>query len=433
MTTAQTTGRAPDGAPARPPARRWWLFSPAIVVIWVVGMLDKTGVGIIVADDHFLSYMHLTGRNGLIGLLTTITLVFYGASMPLWGLLIDRYGPRRCALAGMFFWGVATLIAGLSVDLPMLLVARAALGVAEGFLWPMSNALTARWFPHSERSRAKSVWIGAINLGFALSGVVITGAIAVGTWRGAFFLLTALALVLCIPVAYFLLRDDPAQEPRLGEEERAWIRAGGGGAQAGADVPDGAPARQGTELRMWQFWVCAGVWITNNIGVYGLASWFPTYLKDEQHLGHGSSSFYIALAFVLCILAGPLVGLGMDRTRRKAIWTFGGFTAAALCLLLASTVTVLSVQLAAVIVAIIGIEGFTTLAAQGVLHNIAPARRMGRAAGLMIGIGNFVGAFGATVMGLLKDAGGFDAAFAFLIGVFVVGAVASLSLHRARY
>ncbi len=435
MTTVQITGEAPDGEFAKPPAKRWWLFSPAVVVIWIVGMLDKTGVGVIVADDRFLSDMHLQGRHGLIGFLTTITLVFYGASMPVWGMLIDRYGPRRCAIVGMCFWGLTTLAAGLSVDVPMLLVARAALGVAEGFLWPMSNALTARWFPHSERSRAKSVWIGGINLGFAISGFVITGAIGVSSWRGAFFLLTALALLVCVPVAWFLLRDDPTQEPRLSEAERAFIRAGGGGADAAADVPAGALVKEGSdsELRLWPFWVCAGVWITNNIGVYGLASWFPTYLKDEQHLGHNTASAYIALAFVLCIVAGPLVGLGMDRTRRKAIWTFGGFVTAAVCLLVASTVTVLSVQLVAVIVAIIGIEGFTTLAAQGVLHNIAPAHRMGRAAGLMIGIGNFVGAFGATVMGFLVDSGGFDAAFAFLIAVFVVGAAACLTLHRAKY
>jgi MFS family permease len=426
-------GSAPPvqaGAPV--PAMRWWLFSPAVVVIWIVGMLDKTGVGIIVADDRFLSDLHLTGRHGLIGLLTTVTLLFYGASMPLWGVLIDRYGPRRCALSGLVFWGLSTLAAGLATTVPLLLGARAALGVAEGFLWPMSNALTARWFPAAERGRAKSVWIGGINAGFALSGFVVTGAIAISSWRGAFFLLTALALVVCLPVAYFLLRDDPAQEPRLSERERAYIAAGNQDSASGVDATHGA-GRTGGYLRAWPFWVSTGVWVTNNIGVYGLASWFPTYLKDEQHLGHAGASAYIALAFALCIVVGPLVGRGMDRSCRRAIWTFGGFSGAAVCLLLAATVTALPVQLCAVIVAIVGIEGFTTLAAQGVLHSIAPARSMGRAAGLMIGIGNFVGAFGATVMGFLVDHGGFDAAFAFLIAVFVLGGAASLALHRAAY
>ncbi|GHJ35716.1 MFS transporter [Streptomyces sp. TS71-3] len=434
MTSLQSTDHRSGGAEPGYRAKRWWLFSPAVVVIWIVGMLDKTGVGVIIADDHFLSDMHLEGKHGLLGLLTTVTLVFYGASMPVWGILIDRFGPRRCAIVGMCFWGLSTLAAALAVDVPMLLVARGALGVAEGFLWPMSNALTARWFPGAERSRAKSVWIGAINVGFAISGFVITGAIGVTDWRGAFGLLTILSLVVCVPTAWFLLHDSPEQAPGLSSAELDVIR----GDKTPGDV-DGEPGgggragKAGNALLTWPLWVCAGVWITNNIGVYGLASWFPTYLEDEQHISGASADGYIALAFLLCVAVGPLVGFGMDRTGRKAIFTCGGFLLAAVCLLLASTVTTLDVQLAAVIVAIIGIEGFTTLAAQGVLHSFAPAHRMGRAAGIMIGIGNFVGAFGATVMGYLVDSGGFDAAFAFLIAVFLVGGGASYVLHRATY
>ncbi|MCA1220796.1 MFS transporter [Streptomyces sp. 8L] len=430
----QPVGSAP-GRTGKVPGRRWWLFSPAVVVFWVVAMLDKTGVGVVAANDQFLSDMHLTGKNGLIGLLTTVTLLFYGASMPVWGMLIDRFGPRKCALAGMAGWGVSTLLAGVATNVTLLMVGRAMLGITEAFLLPMSNALTARWFPHAERSRAKAVWVCGINAGFALSGFVVTGAIAVSSWRGAFFLLTILAIVVCVPLAWLLLRDDPALEPRLSPEELEYITRHGGGTEAEADLPDSMAAEKASRgpLRLWPFWASTIVWTVNNIGVYGLASWFPTYLKSEQHLGSGAASSYIALSFALCIVAGPLVGVVMDRTGRKAIWVFGGFISAAICLVVASLVDVLPVQLCAVIIAIIGVEGLTTLAGQGVLHNIAPARSMGRAAGVMLGIGNFVGAFGATVMGLLVDHGGFGAAFTFLIITFAIGGGSGLALHRARY
>jgi MFS family permease len=406
-----------------PGATRWRLFAPAVVVIWIVGMIDKTGVGIIAANKGFLSDMHLTGRPAEIGLLTTITLVFYGASMPLWGLAIDRFGPRKCALVGLGFWAVSTVIAGLAGNVPTLLGARALLGVSEGFLWPLSNALTARWFPLSERGRAKSVWIGGINLGFALSGFVISGAIGVSSWRGAFFLLTALAVVVCIPAAWFLLHDDPAQEPKVSAAERALIQR---------DSIDVASTGR-TEMRSWPYWIIVVAWVCNNIGVFGLASWFPTYLKSEHHISGATASGYIALAFVLCILVGPLVGFGMDRMHRKAIWAFAGFAIAAVFLLLIRAIPVAGFQLAAVIVAIVGIEGFSTLAGQGVLHSMAPARRMGRANGVMSGVGNFVGAFGSLIMGALIGVGGFPAAFAFLIVVFVIGAALCLLLHRLKY
>jgi MFS family permease len=423
MSAQEAFEETTSGEQVRPRPVRWWLFAPALVIIWIVGMIDKTGVGIIAANKGFLADMTLAGEPAEIGLLTTITLLFYGASMPLWGSLIDKYGPRRCALGGLVFWGISTLIAGFAANYMALLGARALLGISEGFLWPISNVLTARWFPLSERGRAKSVWLGGINLGFALSGFVISGAISVGTWRGAFFLLTGLAFVICIPAAWFLLRDDPSREPRVSAAERALI--------AGDSVVTQAAGGK-TELRTWPYWIMVTAWVANNIGVFGLASWFPTYLKS-QHVSTTTASEFIALAFALCILVTPLVGLGMDRMHRKAIWSVAGFLIAAVFLLLAKVIPSAGFQLTAVIVAIVGIEGFTTLAGQGVLHSMAPAQRMGRANGIMSGVGNFVGAFGSLIMGALIGVGGFTAAFTFLIVVFAVGAGLNLVLDRLKY
>jgi MFS family permease len=423
MSAQETVSEAIDRRPGTR-SMRWWLFAPALVIIWIVGMIDKTGIGIIAADKGFLADMHLNGEPAEIGLLTTITLVFYGASMPVWGWLIDRFGPRRCVLAGLVFWGISTLIAGFAGTYMVLVIARALLGVSQGFLWPVSNVLTARWFPLAERGRAKSVWLGGINLGFAISGFVISGAIGFGNWQGAFFLLTGLAIVICLPAAWFLLHDDPAREPRVSGAERALIAADS------VETPDGENEKN--ELRTWPYWVLVAAWVVNNMGVFGLASWFPTYLKAENVSGTTASDL-IALAFALCIVVAPLVGLFMDRLHRKAIWSVAGFTLAAVILLVAKAVPSPGFQLAAVIIAIVGIEGFTTLAGQGILHSMAPARRMGRANGVMSGVGNFVGAFGSLIMGALIGVGGFTAAFTFLIVIFFIAAGLNLLLHRAKF
>jgi hypothetical protein len=64
---------------------------------------------------------------------------------------------------------------------------------------------------------------------------------------------------------------------------------------------------------------------------------------------------------------------------------------------------------------------------------MAPARRMGRANGVMSGVGNFVGAFGSLIMGALIGVGGFTAAFTFLIVIFFIAAGLNLLLHRAKF
>lgn len=268
-------------------------------------------------------------------------------------------------------------------------------------------------------------WIGAINFGFAIAGFLINAAIALTNWRGAFFLLTILAVVLSIPAALFFLKDDPATVSQVTPEELEHITSD--------TVTQQLPGPEKRALMLtWPYMVVVVGWIANNIGVWGLASWFPSYLKTE-HVSKGTASTYILLAFVLCIAVSPIIAIGMDRLGRKAVFSVGGFVIAAICLLLTQSTQSTRLQLVLVVVAIVGIEGVTTLAGQGVLHSMAPERRMGRAAGVMSGVGNFIGAFGATVMGVFISAGGYSAAFSFLIGVFVIGAACSLALHRIRY
>jgi MFS family permease len=424
MSTPKVTPTLTEAATVRAPAQRWRLFAPALVIMWIVGMIDKVGVGVIAANNGFLQSMHLVGQTAEIGLLTTVLLIFYGLSMPVWGMLVDRYGSRRCSMAGLTLWGLSALLAAAANGVAVLLVSRAILGAAEGFLWPVSNALTARWFPLSERSRAKSIWVNGINLGLAVSGFLVNGILAISGWRAVFLVLAALALLICVPAAYFLVRDDPAQHPRVSSAEIAYIKG---------DTLDAGQSTLARELRKGAFWLAVIAWTADSIGVFGLATWFPTYLEKNEGLGKGIASVYIALAFALCLIAGPLVAWAADRMHRKAIWLFAGFVIAVVFLALTRTSTALPVQLIGVIGAIVGVEGFATIAGQGVMHSIAPNERMGRAMGVMTGTANFVAAFGATIMGALIGAGGFPLAFAFLIGVFAIGGVAAFVLHRLRY
>jgi hypothetical protein len=106
ITPTQTEAWEAGGVHA--PALRWRWFAPALVVMWIVGMIDKVGVGVIAANNGFLSSMHLAGKPTQIGLLTTVMLIFYGLFMPVWGALVDRFGPRRCSIAGLTLWGLST-------------------------------------------------------------------------------------------------------------------------------------------------------------------------------------------------------------------------------------------------------------------------------------------------------------------------------------
>src|SRR5947207_2977197 len=83
---------------------RWKSVPITLLIIWIVGMLDKIGVAVIATDQNFLTDMHLIGQNALIGSLVTALLFSYGIGYFFWGWLTDRFGPKRCGVVGLIFW-----------------------------------------------------------------------------------------------------------------------------------------------------------------------------------------------------------------------------------------------------------------------------------------------------------------------------------------
>jgi MFS family permease len=172
----------------------------------------------------------------------------------------------------------------------------------------------------------------------------------------------------------------------------------------------------GTLLVIWvvgmldKIGVAVTTWPATTTGVFGLATWFPTYMSKSLHLNSLASSNYIALAFGLCLILTPIAGAVTDRIQRKALWNVAGFLVAAITLGVVATVGTVAAGLAGLIVAILGIEGITTLIGQGIVHGFTRARNMGRDNGIIVGIANVIAAFGPTIMGALVGLSGFSLA-----------------------
>ena len=126
---------------------RWLLVAPSMLLWWIIGQFDKTNVSLVIADRSFLEELQLEGRNTELGGLMSAFFVGYGVSVFVWGFLVDRFGPRKCLIAGTLAWGAVMFFMSRATSLEGLLLSRFFLGAAEGNMWPVSNALTNRWFP----------------------------------------------------------------------------------------------------------------------------------------------------------------------------------------------------------------------------------------------------------------------------------------------
>ncbi|MCL6632464.1 MAG: MFS transporter [Alicyclobacillus herbarius] len=408
---------------------RWKYIAPTLLVIWIIGMFDKIGVAVIATNKTFLADMGLLGHNALIGSLVTIMLFTYGLGFFFWGPLVDRWGPRSCAIVGLIGWAFSTFLAAVSTNFTVLMVSRGLLGLAEGFLWPVSNALTAQWFPLRERGRAKAIWINGTNIGPALAGFLVIGLMGEFHWRGVFWFLTGAALIICLPMVLFLVKNDPGEDKRVSKVELELIT------NQQVSLAESAGGEKKATVSTGVFWLIVVAEIANVFGVFGLMTWFPTYLENAKHVSPGAMSTYLLLGFGVALLLTIWVGSHTDKTHKKAVWLIWGFVLGAISLFLAA-ITGPAIGCALFLCASIAfINGITTPMIHGVIHSMSYTGSIGGNTGVMTGVGNTIGAFAPTIMGALVTvaSGHYFLAFAFLIGTFLIAALVSIFPSRYGY
>jgi MFS transporter, DHA2 family, multidrug resistance protein len=126
------------------------------------------------------------------------------------GSVGDRIGRRRLLLFGAAAFGAASLLAAFSTSAPMLIVARAVLGVAGATLAPSTLSLLHGMFgDERERTFAVGVWIASFSTGAAI-GPLVGGVLLEHFWWGSVFLVA-------VPVMLLLL----LLGPRLIPEQRS--------------------------------------------------------------------------------------------------------------------------------------------------------------------------------------------------------------------
>jgi EmrB/QacA subfamily drug resistance transporter len=141
--------------------------------------------------------------------ITAFALAFGGLLM-LGGRAADLYGRRRMFVTGLWLFAVSCLTAGLAVSGAMLLVSRAAQGMAGALIAPAALSLLTSMFPEGpERTRALGVY-GAVLSGGFVAGMILGGVLtSVAGWRWVMLVNVPVAAVAAL-AAPLLLRESRA-------------------------------------------------------------------------------------------------------------------------------------------------------------------------------------------------------------------------------
>lgn len=417
--------------PAATAARRSTVL-PGVFVFWLVGLLDKFAFGTILTNREFLSDMRLTGHAAAIGALASVVVLTQALGNGIFGRAVDRFGPRRCAIVGIIGWVISCALGALAQSLVVLVISRVLLGLCEGYTWPVGNALTVRWFPAERRARARAMWLSAVCIGPGISGFITAALLGALPWRDVFWFLAALSLVLCLPMALLLVRDNVPYT--TGTEPNAVPDSGPNtGPTARADTL--RPARAGFQVwRNGRFWLATLAAAGTSISVWALATWLPSYLVTFRHTSLHDFQYYILIAYAL----GLVVMIGFshvaDRLRYRTGWLALAFFVAGLLLLIVGVVPQ-APYLILIAGATIIIYGITTLVVQGFQDQMSRTTDVGTENGMMNMLSNIAAGVVPFAMGGLidMDAGAYGYAFGFLFVLLAISAASSLGLRRLGY
>lgn len=350
------------------------------------------------------------------------------------GWASNRFGGRAMLGWALLLWSLFTYLtpaaAGLSFG--ALIAARILMGAGEAVNFPAVVALYARWLPPGERTRAMTLNFAGIPAGTVL-GLIISGALveAYG-WPAAFHVFGVVGLGFAA-LWFLVVRATPAVHPRISAEERALLAPI---AQAHVDVPPVPWARLMREKAVWAL-------IVNHFcttwSLYLMLTWLPSYFRDVQKLDIASSGLFSAAPWMTAFVAGPLVGIAVDRLAARGVamtrlrkWTqcIGMFGMAAGLVLTAQAG---NADTALVLLCLtMAVYAFTGSGFGSNHLDIAP-----RYAAALYGVSNtfatIPGIVGVAATGWLLDVtGSYTATFAVAAGINVVGGIIWLAWSTAR-
>jgi len=403
--------------------RRWLLVATSLLLWWIIGQFDKINISLVIADPSFLEELQLQGRYAELGGLMSTFFIGYGISIFFWGFLVDRFGPRVCLMLGTVSWGVVMLLMSRASSLDELLVARFLLGVAEGNMWPVSNALTNRWFPAREHSRAQAFWLTGPTIGTAVGIPLVTALILASNWRGMMVVLAALSLVPLLNFAFVANR--PRDQKRIPAQELAEIEAD----QKKAAVVARMSFRE--LLKSGSFWLITICMIISVTTIFTMIQWTPSFVINQRNLSRQSMSLWLTVGYALATGMTIFVGYLGDRTMQRAL------TAAGTCLVFTMVVLPAALWLpaapsAVVLASLIAVPCSIAALNGALLHTMVRPEAIARGTGIYSGVGSIVSAIGPWAFGKLIGVldGQYWGGFLFLAAINAVGAVCYFVLHR---
>jgi MFS transporter, ACS family, glucarate transporter len=212
----------------RPVRIRWWIFA-YMFAFAMLSYVQRTSIA--VAAEKIMPELQLSQLQ--IGWLNASFTAAYALAQLPGGILGQRFGARVVYVAV----GLIGLIAMLAVPLApvvftgtalflALLIGQAVLGLSQGPVFPAFAAVLQEWFPAKRWAMANGLQTAGMNLGGAVTPLLIVVLTQSFGWQGALLWLALPAALLTLGWGWYG-RNAPREHPKVTTAELAELDGGG--------------------------------------------------------------------------------------------------------------------------------------------------------------------------------------------------------------
>ncbi|WP_436631540.1 MFS transporter [Latilactobacillus sakei] len=395
----------------------------------VINYMDRTNVSI--AMPELAKEIGLTTvQQGLI--FSAFGWIYAAMQIP-GGLLLDRFGSRIMYFISLFGWSLMTVFQAFIGSFGQLMGLRLGVGFFEAPVMPANNRAISYWFPEDERGSAIGIYSSAQFLGLAFSTPILyTIHNSIG-WRGLFIITGVIGIIWSI--VWYMFYADPEKSRFIGDDELAYIKAGGAITDGDQSVSTGEPVpkekltwsnlkqlftRRLLGIYIGQFAISGTFWF--------FLTWFPTYLTKAKHINFMQTGFLSSIPYLAAFCGVILAGIISDRLikmgkspsfARKAPVITGLLLT--LLILGANYVSSPTLIILFMSVAFFG-NGLATITWVFVTA-LAPKNLIGLAGGIFNGCGALSSIVIPIVIGFLVSKGNFSSALVFVAVIALLGAL----------
>ncbi|NJP98862.1 MFS transporter [Nonomuraea sp. FMUSA5-5] len=183
MTTTRTT------EPDAPPRSRWAAVVMVTVATFLVVTAEQLPIGLLTSVGSALSV-----SEGTAGLMVTLPSLIAAVAAPVVPVLAGRMDRRLLLIGLVALTALAGLCSALAPTYPLLLAARAVVGVAIGGFWAIAGGLAVRLVAPAHVPRATALIFGGVGTANVLGVPIGTVIGELAGWRAAFGALGGLGL-----------------------------------------------------------------------------------------------------------------------------------------------------------------------------------------------------------------------------------------------